>query len=1305
MKKFYFLFVFTLYTIGIHAQQFVLYSTDSSRIKYATFREFENRDIVSEDFFSIFLQLDPQNKFVPSDTLYSPDSAYTYIKYRQQYSNYEVEGAMVTLTYHNHSIIRFNGYYLPANNLSLQSASSDEDAIAVFQQYYQCYNDSCEYFVSKLVTYNSSAEQAQLCFQIQCTDPALYGKILYVSTDDLSIVKENVQPGAGFNAIFYTQYNGVRSGYNTCLPWTPPEYILKDPYAAVEILDLYPNVTNLKNYFEGVTNTFYNSTDTWGYNTQNIYPNYILDAYWSASEYSYYMQNSYNVPKDIFQRYWRNNQYEIYDTITPIIIANNTYVDNTFWQHVSFIPSVKDYPHETIRNVILIGAPGSTHNPKASIDEVVHEFAHIFSYQYWNYNEQLYPNSYNKALSEACADIWAAIITSHIYPNNENKIWKIGEDVVIPSSGFSCIRNLANPSDITAEIQMNDNACQVLGSSAYEQSGVFSHWFYLLTHGFSGTGCDNNCYNFQAIPIDSAAKLLYYCESSMFMTNMELSDVCQATIDATENFCNAVDMKSSVITAWRVLGVKPYEMGIEQFGLSYNGINESIYYVDKDLVIDSLRTLTVTGTLRMNDTCSIIVRPGGKLIVDGGTLTSACSNEMWQGIEVVGDHTKRQLPQYQGTVELRNGATIENAYCAIRTGLHEDINYATTGGIIKADSTHFVNNRCAVEMNSYTNRLPNGSPTSNVSHFYNCSFEVDNNNLFAANNCSFRDHIVLCEVWIIKIKGCSFSNSTNEQNDRRHAIYILDAGLTLDTYCNSEMSIPEGCECPDINSTYNEFSGFSTAVEVNTAGAPYIVYINHALFSNNVTGIKINNSNYVTVTRCYFDMQSTPISASDCYGIYLNNICSGYTIEENHFYRSSLSHNKYTGVKVQNSGTSANTIYHNIFDKMSNGIYVSGTNSGLQMLCNDFNNGDKDIYIAADGHTSVSPSQGSLQISAGNTFDGTSFFNINNTSIQNISYYYTGKATSINPYYPSQVTSNVSRIVSNTANPCTPTLCNNNNNNPRLAGFSGMMDSYTAALDSIGANDDSPLQGENLPLTEMARNLSEIYYAAVRSILSDTVLDLNALEQWHSAAQPIADPYSLTETRFAMGYSEPFVADADDAELANYAEFHAMKLALRNNDGSVGNINWYALTDAQIAQLQTIAERNTGRASEMAKGVLCFFFGICYDNDLMVDDNADNHDNHSDAEIRSAKAAQQDGETNLNVYPNPADDILYVELSGAGIANATLYDLQGRVVWANHDSPIQGIATLNVRNVPAGVYVLRVTDVNGKEYHRKVVVD
>ena len=76
----------------------------------------------------------------------------------------------------------------------------------------------------------------------------------------------------------------------------------------------------------------------------------------------------------------------------------------------------------------------------------------------------------------------------------------------------------------------------------------------------------------------------------------------------------------------------------------------------------------------------------------------------------------------------------------------------------------------------------------------------------------------------------------------------------------------------------------------------------------------------------------------------------------------------------------------------------------------------------------------------------------------------------------------------------------------------------------------------------------------------------------------------------------------------------------------------------------------------------------------------------------------------ISVYPNPTDDILYVELSGAGIQSVGLYDLQGRVVGANNYSPLQGTAMISVRNVPAGVYVLRVTDENGREYHSKIVV-
>ena len=160
-----------------------------------------------------------------------------------------------------------------------------------------------------------------------------------------------------------------------------------------------------------------------------------------------------------------------------------------------------------------------------------------------------------------------------------------------------------------------------------------------------------------------------------------------------------------------------------------------------------------------------------------------------------------------------------------------------------------------------------------------------------------------------------------------------------------------------------------------------------------------------------------------------------------------------------------------------------------------------------------------------------------------------------------------------TANFCISTLCTGII--PNITGFQSDMNAFATATSNQSPADVTDGSGVNVTLSETARVLSETYYTAVRALMADSVLDFNTLEQWHTAAQPIADPYSLTETRFMEGYAEPFVADADDAELANYAEFHAMKLALRNgnlndNADNMDNINspginWYALTLAQIA--------------------------------------------------------------------------------------------------------------------------------------------
>ena len=81
-------------------------------------------------------------------------------------------------------------------------------------------------------------------------------------------------------------------------------------------------------------------------------------------------------------------------------------------------------------------------------------------------------------------------------------------------------------------------------------------------------------------------------------------------------------------------------------------------------------------------------------------------------------------------------------------------------------------------------------------------------------------------------------------------------------------------------------------------------------------------------------------------------------------------------------------------------------------------------------------------------------------------------------------------------------------------------------------------------------------------------------------------------------------------------------------------------------------------------------------------------------------------EIRLSVFPNPAQDFLTVELSdGTGIENIALYDIQGRLVETRCTTSLQsGTAKLDVRNLPAGTYILHIRTTDDRELIRKVHV-
>jgi len=79
----------------------------------------------------------------------------------------------------------------------------------------------------------------------------------------------------------------------------------------------------------------------------------------------------------------------------------------------------------------------------------------------------------------------------------------------------------------------------------------------------------------------------------------------------------------------------------------------------------------------------------------------------------------------------------------------------------------------------------------------------------------------------------------------------------------------------------------------------------------------------------------------------------------------------------------------------------------------------------------------------------------------------------------------------------------------------------------------------------------------------------------------------------------------------------------------------------------------------------------------------------------------------ISVYPNPAIDVFYLNLSSTegGTATISLIDLQGKTIWGMNQDLVRGQnrITLDLKDLSSGLYLLKVSDKN-KTYQQKVVI-
>ncbi|MFN8698308.1 MAG: hypothetical protein ACK5XQ_03185, partial [Flavobacteriales bacterium] len=158
-----------------------------------------------------------------------------------------------------------------------------------------------------------------------------------------------------------------------------------------------------------------------------------------------------------------------------------------------------------------------------------------------------------------------------------------------------------------------------------------------------------------------------------------------------------------------------------------------VHSYPNDIIVDAGATLTIKGHMFFRSGKGVVVKPGARLIVDGGLLSNACRGQLWQGIVLEGTPGLSQSPESnQGYCEIKNNATIENAHTGVHVaGLLPDgtgnciTDETKTGGILKATDATFLNCYVGVEFFPYVSFTTNGNPRTQRSSFHRCHFITD----------------------------------------------------------------------------------------------------------------------------------------------------------------------------------------------------------------------------------------------------------------------------------------------------------------------------------------------------------------------------------------------------------------------------------------------------------------------------------------------------------------------------------------------------------------------------------------------------
>jgi len=780
-----------------------------------------------------------------------------------------------------------------------------------------------------------------------------------------------------------------------------------------------------------------------------------------------------------------------------------------------------------------------------------------------------------------------------------------------------------------------------------------------------------------------------------------------------------------------VLAARCYsDLPIAYDDITRNTIWSTPIHAVRQITILNGATLTITSQVKCDDDVSIIIHPGGKLIIDGGSLTNACEDKLWQGITVFGDPTKPLTQSNQGYVELKNGGRIENARCGINV---------KGGGIVNAYNAHFVNNTMGV----YFEYLPQQRGHSGT--FAKTNFEL--NNGYLGNMEDFEAHIKAQSSGSIAVQGCNFSSVAPESSSKNMGINAFNTFLNVREYCPAGSSTHgQTGFCDEGVMFRNTFRGFSYAISSHHSGTLPNLKVRFSRFEDNfLGGIYFGGMNHSELVKNEF-IVNQPYS----FGVY-SRFATRYKIEENFFTDPAFSLDKeVTGLKISNSGSAENEVYNNEYLNLYTAQQFLGKNSsratasgmgvqrvlrditpgldlssqftitGLQTLCNRFDNSQStDILVGSWANSqnygnSIRENQGSMQRPAGNRFYGNTPLNIDNTLSQySFNYYY-----DVNAIYalPNNV-SNISLIPVPSSNGCPSKLgMKTLDRELALAQYNDWDTEYESWLDKLLI-----LEGKD----EEALDKVSYYSALKENLFNSIIIEALNGDGIDGNQQSIREDlrylfYYRGNYLDYLSVMETFLAENDyNDALATLAKiynlFTVTKEHIAELDGLQTYIHWlqelekekkniYELSDKELGYLTGYAKSNIGRGVVYVNFILCKIYGICTDEDGK---NSEEEAEDSEAfliAIATPSPSKFEGVPegrgslyeNTTLHPNPTTGELHISVTGYQISNIEIFDVYGRKLSSGHITTSSLNQKIDISHLNAGIYFVKITTNAGK---------